>query len=202
MNNAGGVIEPRMETVDGIEYTWALNQLSGFLLTDLLLDRLKAAGGARIVNVSSTGHGGGINFDDIEMKHDYKIFRAYMQSKLAIIMSTYELNRRLVDSDVTINVLHPGWVGSAFGSGANLGKRILFSLARWTFMKSPDQGAKTAIYLASSPEVEGVTGLYFANEKPFNSSAESYDESDAKRLWDLCAAMTDASAPAAQKRQT
>jgi NAD(P)-dependent dehydrogenase (short-subunit alcohol dehydrogenase family) len=117
VNNAGGVLEPRKETVDGIEYTWALNQLAGFMLTHLLLDKLKATGQARIVNVSSIGHQGEINFDDIEMKSDYKIFNAYMQSKLAIIISTYELDRRLGDHGVTVNVLHPGWVARPLEAG-------------------------------------------------------------------------------------
>ena len=190
VNNAGGVIEPRRETVDGIEYTWAVNQLSVFMLTSLLLEKLKASAPARIVNVSSIGHRGVIHFEDVEMKRDYKVFSAYMQSKLANIMFTYELDRRLGSCGVTVNVLHPGWVGSAFGSETSLGKRILFTIAGWTFMKSPEQGAETAIYLASSPEVEGVSGKYFADKVPVRSSAESYDESSARRLWDLCSSMT------------
>ena len=190
VNNVGGVFEPRKETVDGIEYTWALNQLSYFMLTNLLLDKLRASNAARIINVSSMGHRGSINFDDIEMIRDYAIFDAYMQSKLANIMFTYELDRRLSDCDATVNVLHPGWVGSSFGSTTGLLKRILFFIARLTFMKSPAQGAETAIYLASSPEVEGVSGKYFADKRAIQSSAESYEEESAKRLWDVCSSMT------------
>lgn len=190
VNNVGGVIEPRRETVDGIEYTWALNQLSYFLLTNLLLEKLKRSAPARIVNVSSYGHQGRIHFSDIEMKRDYSVFGAYMQSKLANIMFTYELDRRLGSSGVTANVLHPGWVGSAFGSSTGLAKRIAFAIARLTFMKRPAQGAETAIYLASSPEIEGVSGSYFADKRAIRSSDESYDEENAKRLWDVCSEMT------------
>jgi NAD(P)-dependent dehydrogenase (short-subunit alcohol dehydrogenase family) len=113
-----------------------------------------------------------------------------MQSKLANIMFTYELNRRLGNCDVTVNVLHPGWVGSAFGSSTGLAKRIAFAIARSTFMKSPAKGAETAIYLASSPEVEGMSGCYFADKAVIRSSTESYDVQSAERLWDVCSAMT------------
>src|SRR5690606_2968390 len=184
VNNAGGMFLRREETADGIEMTWALNHLNYFLLTNLLLDTLKRAPAARIVNVASDAHEGGkIQFDDLEFKQRrYGWMVAYAQSKLANIMFTYELARRLNRTNVTANTLHPGFVNTNFGANngtlARIAKVVMRPLAL-----SLEQGASTIIYLASSPEVEGVTGQYFVKCKPHRSSKASYDEAVQRRLW-------------------
>ncbi|HLU10117.1 MAG TPA: SDR family oxidoreductase [Oceanobacillus sp.] len=184
VNNAGGMFLRREETADGIEMTWALNHLNYFLLTNLLLDTLKRAPAARIVNVASDAHEGGkIQFDDLAFKQRrYGWMVAYAQSKLANIMFTYELARRLNGTNVTANTLHPGFVNTNFGANngtlARIAKVVMRPLAL-----SPEQGASTIIYLASSPEVEGTTGQYFVKCKPHRSSKASYDEAVQRRLW-------------------
>lgn len=188
VNNAGGVF-PRSETVDGIERTFAVNHLAYFLLTDLLLDLIKASAPARIVNVSSGAHTGGkINFDDIQGQKKYTSFRAYSQSKLANVLFTYELARRLRGTGVTVNALHPGVVATKFGTEFGPARFALGLVRR--FLKTPEQGAATSIYLASSPEVEGVTGKYFIDSKPARSSKISYDSQTAARLWQVSAELT------------
>ncbi len=188
VNNAGAVFAQRRETDDGYEMTFALNHLSYFLLTNLLLDVLKASAPARIVNVSSGAHTSakGINFDDIHSTKAYGMggFAAYSQSKLANILFTYELARRLAGTGVTANVLHPGFVATGFGrNSAGLMNRIMGVLHR--FALTPEEGARTTIYLASSPEVEGVTGQYFDKCRAVRSSRASYDEDAQRRLWAL-----------------
>lgn len=184
VNNAGGFWANRHPTVDGLERTFAVNHLAPFLLTALLLGRLKASAPARIVTVSSGAHATGrIDFDDLQGERAYFGPRAYSQSKLANVLFTCELARRLQGTGVTATVLHPGVVRTAFGGEDPAPwHRVLLPLTR-PFMRTPAGGAATPIYLASSPEVEGVTGRYFANRKPRSSSKASYDTAAAARLW-------------------
>jgi retinol dehydrogenase-12 len=186
VNNAGAMFSPRRETVDGIEMTFALNHLAYFLLTNLLIDTLKASGPSRVVNVASDAHRmvSGIDFDDIQAKKAYKPFRVYGQSKLANILFTRELARRLEGSGVTANSLHPGFVATNFTTGEGW----LF----WGFQQAarvlaitPERGAETTIFLASSPEVEGVSGRYFAKCKEARPTPAARDDEAARRLWDL-----------------
>lgn len=187
VNNAGAVILKRQQTVDGIETTFALNHLSYFLLTNLLLDRLKAGAPARIVNVSSNAHERGkLDFDDLQGASG---FGAYARSKLANVMFTYELARRLEGTGVTANVLHPGLVATNFGTNNGLVGRLLRPLFDRRAI-SPEEGARTSIYLASSPEVEGVTGRYFVKETETRSAPRSYDERAQARLWEASAELT------------
>ena len=186
VNNAGAMFSPRRESVDGIEMTWALNHMAYFLLTDLLRDTLKASAPSRVVSVASDAHRmvSGINFDDVEGKKQYKPFRTYGQSKLANILFTRELARRLEGSGVTANCLHPGFVATNFTTG----KGWLF----WSFQQAarvfaitPEKGAATTIHLASSPEVERITGQYFVKSQPATPTAAARDDAAASRLWDL-----------------
>lgn len=190
LNNAGSIFVTRRETVDGIEMTWALNHLSYFLLTNLLLPLLKSSAPARIVNVASSAHkGASIDFDDVQAAGRYRLFRQYQRSKLANILFTYELARRLNGSGVAVNALHPGFVKTnivnqegPFGFVFRLGARLAAI--------PPEVGARTSIYLATSPEVEGVTGRYYYQEKPADSSPQSLDARTAERLWTLSEQMT------------
>jgi NAD(P)-dependent dehydrogenase (short-subunit alcohol dehydrogenase family) len=186
INNAGGISLRRQETTEGFEMTLAVNYLAAFLLTNLLLDKLKASEPSRIINVSSDSHQSGyIRMDDLELKQGYRIMRAYGQSKLALVLFTYELARRLQGTGVTVNCLHPGLVASNFGQngigkvGRSISKLIFSNLGI-----SPEEGAKTSIYLASSPDVEGVTGKYFVKCIPVRSAPISYDETLQRQLWD------------------
>jgi NAD(P)-dependent dehydrogenase (short-subunit alcohol dehydrogenase family) len=185
VNNAGAMFAERRESVDGIEMTFALNYLGYFLLTNLLLDTLKASAPARIINTSSRSHARAmINFDDLESRSGYKGLSAYAHSKLAIVLFTYELARRLEGTGVMVNALHPGIVATNFAmkSGGVIG--LVMRLFR-PFFVSPEQGAQTGIYLATSPEVEGVTGKYFVKCKAVPSSPASYDTATARRLWEV-----------------
>ena len=188
VNNVGGYWATRHTTVDGLEHTFAVNHLAPFLLTDLLLDRLREGAGARVVTVSSAAQSmGTIDFADLQGERDYNGQRAYNQSKLANVMFTYELARRLAGSPVTANVLHPGVVRTNFGREDSGGwMRVMLPILR-PILKSPSRGAATSIYLASSPEAEGVTGRYYANEKPKSSSKASQDTAIAARLWAVSA---------------
>ena len=196
VNNAGAYFMKRTESVDGIEMTFALNHLGYFLLTHLLLDALKAGSPARIVNVSSAAHvGGRLNLDDLQMKKRFSGWAAYSQSKLANLYFTYELSRQLEGQGVTVNALHPGFVDTNFGvSNGGLGGWMM-NLFQKIGAISPEEGAKTSIYLASSPEVEGITGKYFANKKPVNSSQISYDRDLARALWERSLELTGLSEP-------
>jgi retinol dehydrogenase 14 len=186
VNNVGGHWAHRHVTADGLEHTFALNHLAPFLLTNLLLDRLRASAPARVVTVSSGAQNlGRIDFDDLQGERRYSGQGAYNQSKLANVMFTYELARRLDGTGVTATVLHPGVVRTAFGAEDQAAVfRVMLPLMR-PFMKSPEQGAATSVYLASSPDVEGVTGRYFANRKPKTSHRSSYDVAAATRLWQV-----------------
>jgi len=185
INNAGGLFFTREITVDGYEKTFALNHLNYFLLTNLLLDILKASASARIVNVASNAHfGAQIDFEDLMGAKNYWGMRAYGQSKLANILFTYELARKLKGSQVTANVLHPGFVGSDFAANNGLLFRLGMTFLK-PFILSTDKGAETPIYLAASPEVEGVTGKYFHNCTVEKSDPASYDPNTAGRLWEV-----------------
>ncbi len=187
LNNAGAYFAARQTNADGQEMTWALNHLNYFVLTNELLDVLKASAPARIVNVSSDAHrvARGINFDDPEFKHGYNGWGAYSHSKLANVMFTYELARQLAGTNVTANVLHPGFVATGFGHNNGGVLRSGMSLLQKIVAKRPEQGAATSVYLASSPEVEGVSGRYFADCKAVKSNAASYDVAAQQRLWAL-----------------
>jgi len=184
VNNVGGFWAHRHVTADGLEHTFALNHLAPFLLTSLLLDRLTASAPARIVTVSSGAHARGrIDFDDLQGEQNYSGQRAYSQSKLASVMFTYELARRLEGTGVTATVLHPGVVRTSFGAEDQAAYMAVMIRVARLVMKTPAKGASTPIYLASSPEVEGITGRYYADRKPKTSSKASYNTTAAVRLW-------------------
>jgi retinol dehydrogenase 14 len=184
VNNVGGFWAHRHPTVDGLEHTFALNHLAPFLLTNLLLERLKASAPARVVTISSSAHTmGRIDFDDLLGARNYSGQRAYNQSKLANILFTNELARRLEGTGVTATCLHPGIVYTRFGAEDQIWYfGAVQRLGRFV-LKTPAQGAETSIYLASSPDVEGVTGQYFANCKPRTAATRAYDTETAARLW-------------------
>ena len=188
VNNAGGYWDTRHVTADGLERTFAVNHLAPFLLTNLLLDRLERSGPARVVTVSSNAHAAGrIDFDDLQGEMSYSGGRAYSQSKLANVLFTYQLAKRMHRSAVTANALHPGVVRTSFGAEdpARI-QRLLVPLLR-PVMKSPTQGAATSIHLASTPELEQVSGRYFANRRPTRSSPRSDDQAVGTRLWEASA---------------
>ena len=188
LNNVGGFWAHRHVTADGLEHTFALNHLAPFLLTSLLLDRLIASAPARIVTVSSGAQSmGKIDFDDLMGERKYSGQAAYNQSKLANVMFTYELSRRLEGTGVTATALHPGVTSTAFGAEDTArGWGPIIAVMR-LFMKSPERGADTAVYLASSPEAEGVSGRYFADRKARESHKSSYDTATTARLWQVSA---------------
>ena len=191
INNAGIYTEKRMETVDGYEYQIGVNHLGHFLLTRMLLDLMKKSSPSRIINVASGAHfGGKIDFADIQSTRKYSGWKAYAQAKLANILFTYELAHRLEDTGVTANCLHPGFVNSRFGVNRSTGKANLMMKLMKPFTIEPSAGAETSIYLAASPEVEGVTGKYFAKRKEKASSKASYDLVSAEKLWNLSEALT------------
>ena len=215
VNNAGAMFARRRESVDGVEMTLALNHLAYFLLTSLLLDTLKASARARVVNVSSRAHEdvSALDFDDLQARaHARKCwgygesqfasllftlfapmrhpaFLQYARTKLANLLFTYELSRRLAGTGVTVNALHPGFVASRFMAGNG---PLGWFMRRWAgvFGVTAEEGAKTSVYLASSPEVEGITGKYFAKQKQVVSSPASLDEAAARRLWQLSEELT------------
>jgi NAD(P)-dependent dehydrogenase (short-subunit alcohol dehydrogenase family) len=191
INNAGALFLSRQMTVDAQERTFALNHLAPFLLTNLLGERLKASAPARIITTASAAHAGAnIPFDDLQVASGrYRGMTAYSQSKLANILFTYELARRLAGTGVTANAVHPGFVATGFARNNGTGVRVAMTLLR-PFTISPEQGAQTLIYLATAPEVEGVTGQYFTKRKPVKSSRQSYDEAAARRLWEVSARLT------------
>jgi NAD(P)-dependent dehydrogenase (short-subunit alcohol dehydrogenase family) len=186
VNNVGGYWNTRHVTADGLERTFAVNHLAPFLLTSLLLGRLKQSAPARVVTVSSNMQAiGRIDFDDLQGERSYSGARAYNQSKLANVLFTYELARRLQATSVTANALHPGVVSTSFGAeDPGAVQRVLLPFMR-PFMKTPAQGAVTSINLATAPGLEQVTGCYFANRKPRKSSKRSYDKAAAARLWQV-----------------
>jgi len=193
INDAGLFRSERITTADGLETTFAVNHLAYFLLTNLLLDVLKTSAPSRIVNVSSGDHTNGtIDFDDLQGEKGYKGPKAYSQSKLANVLFTYELARRLEGTGITANCLHPGGrvpVRTNFGSGVSGVFGVMVRSLR-PLMISPEKGADTSISLASSPEVEGLSGRYFVKKAEARSSDVSYDERLARRLWEVSAQLT------------
>jgi NAD(P)-dependent dehydrogenase (short-subunit alcohol dehydrogenase family) len=186
VNNAGAVNASREVTADGFEKTWATNHLGYFLLTNLLLDLLVASAPARIVNVSSEGHRrGAIDFDNLQFeKGGYQVMTAYSRSKLANNLFTAELSRRVAGKGVTVNALHPGVVATNIWSRAPFFAKPVLAIAKLFFI-TPEEGSRTIVYLASSPEVEETTGQYFIRNKPVRWSRLSHDESLAKKVWEV-----------------
>ena len=195
LNNAGVSQFHRTMSPDGIEMTFAVNVLAPFLLTSLLTEKLKSSAASRIVNVSSAAaNNAKIDFENLQGEKKYSSFGIYGQSKLALNLITVEFSRRLAGTRVTANFLHPGVIRTELGTrDANAILKAIASFVK-LFMGSPEKGAKTSIYLASSPEVEGVTGKYFANRKEVRANPISFDEAIAKRLWTICEGMTGISA--------
>jgi NAD(P)-dependent dehydrogenase (short-subunit alcohol dehydrogenase family) len=185
INNAGAMFTRRSVTADGLERTFALNHMAYFVLANRLRERLAAAAPARIVNVASEAHRGNVlDFTDLQSARGYSGFRVYGRSKLANILFTRELARRLEGSGVTANCLHPGFVASRFGDNNPGLPRLGIGLAKRFFALSPEQGAETLVYLAASPEIAGVTGGYFDKCRVRLPSAEAQDDAAARRLWD------------------
>ncbi len=190
VNNAGIFLPKRVTTADGLEATFATNHLGHFLLTNLLLDLLKASAPSRVINITSDAHKGAeIDFEDLMGEKKFSGFKAYGQSKLANVLFTYELARRLEGTGVTVNCLHPGVVRTGFGKDVgglfSIGVRVVSP-----FMMSPEKAARAAVYLASSPELKGITGKHFSKGKEEKSSRESYDQATADRLWQVSAELT------------
>src|SRR5215510_5292877 len=185
VNNAGAYNGKRTLTADGFETTFGVNHLGYFMLTAELLDLLKSSAPARIVNVASEAHRNAhINFDDLNLENGYSGWKAYAQSKLANVLFTYELARRLEGTRVTTNCMHPGVVGTnIFRNVGGVAGKVM-GLATM-FMRTPEKGADTIIWLASSPEVEGITGRYFIDRQERSSNPESYDAAIAARLWEV-----------------
>ncbi len=190
VNNAGMFASERKTTPDGFELTFALNHLAYFLLTNLLLETLQNSAPARVVNVSSEAERfGKTHFDDPMLERNYNGWKAYGQSKLANLLFTFELAKRLAGTGVTVNALHPGAVATGFGQGGQSFVNRVFGLFR-PFMRSPEKGAETAIFLASSPAVEGVTGKYFKDKEPIKASSAAHDAAAQTRLWRLSEELT------------
>jgi NAD(P)-dependent dehydrogenase (short-subunit alcohol dehydrogenase family) len=194
LNNAGVLVPSRRETVDGIEETLAINHLAPFLLTHLLVDVLAASGPARVINVSSTAHyRGKMRWDDLQYKRGgYSAMGAYSQSKLCNILFTRELARRLPEmgaKEATTNTLHPGVIASGFGQTYGGIFSVLIKIAR-PFFSTPEEGAKTQVWLSSSPDVAGVTGKYFDKCAEKKTSRAARDEAAPRRLWEISETMT------------
>ncbi len=189
VNNAGLYLNRRTLTVDGLETTFAVNHLASFLLTNLLLEALKASAPARVVNIASSAHTSTLDFDNLQGEKRYNGMQAYSASKLCNILFTYELARRLQGTGVTANCLHPGVVRTGLQRDLPAPFRIMRQ-----FFATPEKGAETSIYLASSPEVERVNGKYFADKKEAMPSNVPADEAIAQRLWQVSAELTKLSA--------
>lgn len=185
VNNAGCAYPTRTLTSEGLEATLVVNYLAPFLLTELLLDRLKASAPARIVNVSSAQHANAhIEFDNLQGEKKYANLGSYNQAKLAVLLWTYELARRLEGTGVTVNALHPGITATNFPSGMTGVLAWVTKLSK-PFLLTPEKGAQTTLYLATSPEVEGVSGKYFVKSHETTSSNDSYDQTVGARLWEV-----------------
>lgn len=184
INNAGVILPGKHRTKDGLELQFGVNHLGHFFLTKELLDLIKKSPSGRIINVASGAHKiGRIYFEDINLDKNYTLWRAYAQSKLANILFTYELARKLKGTNVTANCLHPGAVATNMGINRKTGFGTLITKTLKPFFQTPREGAGTAIYLATSSEVQGITGKYFYKKKPIKSSMLSYDEHLAEKLW-------------------
>ncbi|QNO13967.1 SDR family oxidoreductase [Alkalicella caledoniensis] len=190
INNAGVILPRRQLTKDGFEMQLGVNHFGHFLLTNLLLNLLTNSSHARIINVSSGAHKvGKIQFEDLGLEKRYNLMKAYSRSKLANILFTYELARRLEGTGVTVNCLHPGAVSTNMGVDRETGFGKLIHKILKGFLQTPLEGAATSIYLATSKEVEGVSGKYFYKQKPIESSKSSHDIDLAKRLWNVSEAV-------------
>jgi NAD(P)-dependent dehydrogenase (short-subunit alcohol dehydrogenase family) len=190
VNDAGAIFLRRQLSADGIEMTFAVNHLAYFLLTNLLLDTLKASAPTRVVNVASNSHlGQHLDFENLQLEHGYNPMRAYGRSKLCNLYFTYELARRLNGTGVTVNAMHPGFVHTNIAANNGWLVRLFLPLIHRNSL-TPEQGARTVVYLASSPDVETVTGKYFVREREVASDPVSYDEEAAKRLWEVSEEMT------------
>lgn len=190
LNNAGGFYLRRELTRDGFEMTFALNHLNYFLLTHLLMDSLKASQAARIINVSSDAHRQAVlDFDNLQGERGYNGWQAYSRSKLMNVLFTYELDRQLAGSEITVNALHPGFVKTNFGRN-NTGVAGFAMKLAYLGGRTPKKGAETSVYLATSPAVAGLGGLYFTDCRATRSSDVSYGEQVARRLWDISIEMT------------
>jgi NAD(P)-dependent dehydrogenase (short-subunit alcohol dehydrogenase family) len=185
INNAGALFTTRQVTGDALEMTFATNHIAYFVVTNLLLDRLKATAGARIVSTSSDAHRRAkLDFNDLQCEKHYSGVGMYGRSKLMNILFTRELARRLTGTGVTANCFHPGFVATRFGDANGGLPAVGLKLAK-KFALSPEEGAKTLIFLASAPEVASVTGAYFHKCKPVTPTAEAQNDADARRLWDV-----------------
>jgi len=190
INNAGIFLPKRVSTVDGLEATFATNHLGHFLLTNLLLDVLKAGAPSRIINITSSAHRGTeMSFEDLQGEKKYSGYHAYSQSKLANVLFTYELAKQLEGTRVTVNCLHPGVVRTGFGKDQTGLMSVLVRIGS-PFMMSPEKAAKALIYMATSHELDGVSGKHFSRGKEERSSTESYDTASAERLWKISAELT------------
>lgn len=186
VNNAGGFFLRRQLSVDGIEMTFALNHLAYFLLTHLLLEALGRSPAARVINVSSGSHyGEHLDFADLQFSRFYNPIRAYGRSKLANVLFTYELARRLAGTSITSNALTPGMVATDIWKKVNRWLTPLISPLIQRIGQTPLEGAQTSLHLAASPEVEGVTGKFYSDKQPVRSSETSYDLESARRLWEI-----------------
>lgn len=195
INNAGGMNAERKVTSEGLEATFVTNYLAPFLLTQLLLDVLLASAPARIVNVSAPAHKiGKIDFADLQGEHHYNALKAYAQAKLAQIFFTYELAERLAVTGVAVNALDPGHVVTNFNASTQGLMHLIAEVIYLFDGISPEKGAQTILYLATSPEVEGVSGKYFLKCKPIPSSRRSYDVAERQRLWSISEALVQQSA--------
>jgi len=190
INNAGVSCSKRTLTVDGLETTFAVNVLAPFLLTNLLLEKLKSSAPSRVVNVSSdSANGQKVDFDNLQGEKKFSMLSSYGTSKLELNLITVELSRRLTGTKVTANFLHPGVIRTNLIRDMNPAARAIFSFVKLFFL-SPDRGARTSIYLASSPEVEEMNGKFFSKEREARAPAESYDAEVAMRLWQKCEELT------------
>ena len=191
VNNAGVYLTGREKTADGLERTFAVNHLGYFMTTLLLWPSLLAAPSARVINLSSDAHRQAkLNLDDLQNERKYAGFRAYAQSKLANVLFTYELDRRRGNAPVTVNAVHPGFVASNFGRNNRGVIGLVMTRLVPLFAKSVVEGAATSVYLASSPEVAGVSGRYFVDCRPVKSAPQSYDRTAAERLWAVSEELT------------
>jgi NAD(P)-dependent dehydrogenase (short-subunit alcohol dehydrogenase family) len=196
INNAGGFFASRQVSADGIELTWALNHMSYFLLTNLLIDTLRASAPARVINVSSDAHRGGVmRWDDLLFTRGYNGWAAYAQSKLANILFSNELARRLEGTGVTSNALHPGFVATRFAHNNGIIWGGLMALMQRLFAVTPEEGAQTSIYLATAPEVATISGRYFVKSRETSPAPQAQDMAAAARLWEISERMVVNSAP-------
>ncbi len=192
INNAGIIVSGRQETADGIEKTFAVNHLAPFLLTNLLIVALKKAPDARVINISSEAHRSvahAFDLENLQLKKEFSPMKAYGLSKLCNIMFTHELAKRTTDYSITTNALHPGTVRTKLTSEASWLMYLLFTLGK-PFMKSPEKGAETPVYLATSKEVEGESGYYFKNKEKIEPAKIALDDILTEKLWDISEKLT------------